>query len=45
MARQRSNSVVSKTLKLCEKYLREGDELLVKKDYVQASEKFWEVAS
>jgi len=28
-------------LKLCEKYLKEGEELLAKKDYVQASEKFW----
>lgn len=32
-------------LKLCEKYLREGEELLRKKDYVQASEKFWGSAS
>jgi len=32
-------------LKLCEKYLREGEELLKKKDYVQASEKFWGSAS
>ena len=27
-------------LKLCEKLLREGEELLAKKDYVQASKKF-----
>jgi len=32
-------------LKLCEKLLREGEELLAKKDYVQASEKFWDAAS
>ncbi len=32
-------------LKLSEKYLREGDELLSKKDYIQASEKFWGAAS
>ncbi len=32
-------------LKLCEKLLREGEELLAKKDYVQASEKFWGAAS
>ena len=32
-------------LKLCEKYLREGDDLLAKSDYVQASEKFWGAAS
>jgi hypothetical protein len=31
--------------KLSEKYLREGDELLSKGDYVQASEKFWGAAS
>jgi len=28
-------------LKLCERLLRESEELLAKKDYVQASEKFW----
>ena len=28
-------------LKLCEKYLMEGEKLLKEKDYVQASEKFW----
>ena len=32
-------------LKLCEKYLREGEELLKRGDYVQASEKFWGSAS
>ncbi|RLG90814.1 MAG: hypothetical protein DRO36_05425 [Candidatus Hecatellales archaeon] len=32
-------------LKLCERLLREGEEFLVKKDYVQASEKFWGSAS
>lgn len=32
-------------LKLCERLLREGEELLAKKDYVQASEKFWGAAS
>ena len=32
-------------LKLCEKLLREGEELLAKKDYVQASKKFWGAAS
>lgn len=32
-------------LKLCEKYIREGEELLKKGDYVQASEKFWGSAS
>lgn len=32
-------------LKLCEKYLREGEELLAKGDYVQASEKAWGAAS
>ncbi len=30
---------------LCEKYLREGDGFLMKKDYVKASEKFWGAAS
>jgi hypothetical protein len=28
-------------LKLCQKYLMEGEKLLKEKDYVQASEKFW----
>lgn len=32
-------------LKLCEKYLREGEELLEEGDYVQASEKAWGAAS
>ena len=32
-------------LKLCERFLREGEKLLAKKDYVQASEKFWGAAS
>jgi hypothetical protein len=32
-------------LKLCEKYMREAEELLAKKDYVQASEKAWGAAS
>jgi uncharacterized protein (UPF0332 family) len=32
-------------LKLCEKYLREADELLAKGDYVQASEKGWGAAA
>jgi len=32
-------------LKLCEKLLREGEELLAKKDYIQASKKFWGAAS
>jgi len=32
-------------LKLCERFLREGEGLLAKKDYVQASEKFWGAAS
>jgi uncharacterized protein (UPF0332 family) len=32
-------------IKLCEKYLKEGEELLKKGDYVQASEKFWGAAS
>ncbi len=27
-------------LKLCEKYLKEGEEFLVREDYIQASEKF-----
>ncbi len=32
-------------LKLCEKYIREAEELLAKKDYVQASEKAWGAAT
>jgi uncharacterized protein (UPF0332 family) len=32
-------------LKLCEKYMREAEELLEKKDYVQASGKAWGAAS
>ena len=32
-------------LKLCEKYIREAEELLAKKDYVQASEKAWGAAA
>lgn len=32
-------------LKLCEKYLREADELLAKGDCAQASEKAWGAAS
>ena len=28
-------------IKLCEKYLRDARDLLAKKDYVQAGEKFW----
>ena len=32
-------------LKLCEKYVREAEELLAKKDYAQASERAWDAAS
>ncbi|MGB9759804.1 MAG: PaREP1 family protein [Thermoproteota archaeon] len=32
-------------LKLCEKYLKETDDFLAKKDYVQASEKAWGAAA
>ncbi len=32
-------------LKLCEKYMREAEDFLTKKDYVQASEKAWGAAS
>jgi len=32
-------------LKLCQKYIREAEDLLRKKDYVQASEKAWGAAS
>ncbi len=32
-------------LKLCEKYLREAEDFLSKKDYVQASEKGWGAAT
>jgi hypothetical protein len=32
-------------LKLCEKYMREAEEFLAKKDHVQASEKAWGAAS
>ncbi len=32
-------------LELCEKYLREAEDLLARKDYVQASEKAWGAAS
>jgi len=32
-------------LKLCEKYMREAEELLARKDYTQASEKAWGAAS
>lgn len=32
-------------IKLCEKYLREGEELLARNDHAQASEKFWGAAS
>jgi uncharacterized protein (UPF0332 family) len=32
-------------IKLCEKYLQEASELLMKKNYVQASEKAWGAAS
>lgn len=32
-------------LKLCEKYMREAEEFLAKRDYVQASEKAWGAAS
>jgi uncharacterized protein (UPF0332 family) len=32
-------------LKLCEKYICEAEELLEKKDYVQASEKAWDASS
>jgi len=32
-------------LKLCEKYLREAEDFLSKKDYVQASEKGWGAAA
>jgi len=28
-------------IKLCEKYLHDARDLLVKKDYLQAGEKFW----
>ena len=36
---------VENYLKLNDKYLREGDALLKKGDYVQASEKFWGAAA
>ena len=32
-------------LKLCQKYMREAEDFLAKKDYVQASEKAWGAAS
>jgi hypothetical protein len=32
-------------LKLCEKYMRDAEELLEKKDYAQASERAWGAAS
>ncbi len=32
-------------LKLCEKYMREAEEFLAKKDYTQASEKAWGASS
>lgn len=32
-------------LKLCEKYIRESEEFLAKKDYAQASEKAWGASS
>jgi len=32
-------------LKLCEKYMREAEDFLAKKDYVQSSEKAWGAAS
>jgi uncharacterized protein (UPF0332 family) len=32
-------------LKLCEKYMREAEELLARKEYIQASEKAWGAAS
>ena len=32
-------------LKLCQKYIREAEDFLAKKDYVQASEKAWGAAS
>ena len=32
-------------LRLCEKYLSEGEEFLSKEDYVRASEKFWRAAA
>jgi hypothetical protein len=32
-------------LKLCEKYMREAEKLLAKKDYVQASERAWGATS
>jgi len=32
-------------LKLCEKYMREAEDFLAKKDYVQASRKAWGAAS
>jgi len=32
-------------LKLCEKYMREAEDFLAKRDYVQASEKAWGAAS
>jgi len=32
-------------LRLCEKYLKEGEELLANKDYVQAGEKLWGASS
>jgi hypothetical protein len=40
-----SESRVELHLKLCEKYIREAEEFLAKKDYVQASEKAWGAAS
>ena len=33
------------SVKLCQKYMREAEEFLAKKDYVQASEKAWRAAS
>lgn len=38
-------SKVELHLKLCEKYLKEAEEFLTKKNYVQASEKAWGAAS
>ncbi|MBS7627748.1 PaREP1 family protein [Candidatus Bathyarchaeota archaeon] len=32
-------------LKLCEKYMREAEDFLAKKDYIQASEKAWGAAA
>ena len=40
-----SQAKVELHLKLCEKYVREAEEFLAKKDYAQASEKAWGASS